>query len=165
MTPFASFVQPGLSPLHAATSRGVASFPRYCDLSLELVLNIYEFYDAATLFQLIRACPVGREAAKKLFCAHGDPWYYVSAQGLVKEAGFSGGTWHCAQFARFVQQIEVGFQFRMEHDFMPFTFLKTYRSFYYPSSDRTIQPASKNPDLLDQVKNFWKTICVHFPAA
>lgn len=150
LTSFTLFVRPTQVPTHTTTSTRPKTIVWYKDLSLELILNIYKFCDAATLFQLIRACPFGRDAARKLFWAHSDVWYSVSSRWLIHHAGFPGPVWHCAKFARYIQQLEVDFDREMGIQFKN-----------WPRMDD--EPRPQLP-LVDNVKRFWNSLYSNFPA-
>jgi hypothetical protein len=84
----------------------MASFPQFSLLPTELQFYILSFCSPRILFQVMRVSSPLRLEASKLFWAHSEAYFLVSAQWLV-DGGYPGSTYDDLSFLRHVQNIFV----------------------------------------------------------
>ena len=99
--PFALSVQP--EPTSAASAS--SAFPQFSLLPAELQLEILNFCDRPTLFQLMQISHT-RPEAKKLFWSYPDAWYLVDGRWL-HEGGFTSDWYFDANCLAHTEQLEV----------------------------------------------------------
>ncbi|KAH6113811.1 hypothetical protein HBI69_129670 [Parastagonospora nodorum] len=103
--PFKYFVRPTILP----SSKVSTSFTCFPQLPVELQLQIYDFCDGSTLFNLMHTCSDIRKEASKRFWTHKDTWYRCS-----EDTAFPRDTQHpiiqyCPDFASRITQVEIDF--------------------------------------------------------
>ena len=94
-------------PAHPTTTLE-ASFEQYTKLPAELQLQVLQFCDAATLFQLMHTSRSTRAEARKLFFSDPGTWYIMEADWLLR-GGYTGHTMHDVDFIACVERLNVDF--------------------------------------------------------
>jgi hypothetical protein len=94
-------------PVVPTPTKALTTFTRFAELPAELHLQIYDFCDAPTLFQLMHTCSSTRSEALKRFWVDRSVWYSCTDGSLFSHDNHHSIVLHCSLFASQIRQVEI----------------------------------------------------------
>jgi hypothetical protein len=145
--PFTYHVQPS-----TVGREKTASFLLFPLLPRELQLQVIDYCNPATLYQLMQVSSTTRDEARRRFWSDQEAWYRVDGEWLLA-GGFTGHTCDAADFLANVQQVELRFA--------------SMDSFTYdwPDSDPTISVAKPSFQTIGKrIDQVWRLLLAFCPS-
>jgi hypothetical protein len=165
LVPFKYFIRPAsLPPLEASRT-----FTCFANLPVEIHLQIYDFCDTPTLFQLMHTCARTRTEASKRFWSQQDIWYNCPDTSLFDYFIKHPIPLFCVSFASQITQVEIdvetlGTVFGNESVVKNGDVVYDSESSESPNNGETVEAEAHPVTTLDKARIFWKRVQTVFPS-